>query len=50
MNSALALKTIEVLQGVIPVSVDKIHEGIARTRWPGKNGNSTSWRDRGRCA
>ena len=36
MNSALALKTIEVLQGVIPVSVDKIHEGIARTRWQGR--------------
>ena len=32
----LALKTIEVLRGVIPVSVDKIHEGIARTRWQGR--------------
>ena len=36
MNSALALKTIEVLQNVIPVSVDQIHAGIAGTRWQGR--------------
>ena len=36
MNSALALKTMEVLQNMIPVSVDKIHEGIVRTRWHGR--------------
>ena len=36
MNSALALKTIEVLQNVISVSVDQIHAGIAGTRWQGR--------------
>ena len=36
MNSALALKTIEVLQNVISVSMDQIHVGIAGTRWQGR--------------
>ena len=36
MNSALALKTIEVLQNVISVSMDQIHVGIAETRWQGR--------------
>ena len=36
MNSALALKTIEVLKEVLPVSMDKIHEGIEKTRWQGR--------------
>ena len=36
MNSALALKTMEVLQNILPVSLDKIHEGISRTRWQGR--------------
>ena len=36
MNSALALKTIEVLQNVISVSMNQIHVGIAGTRWQGR--------------
>lgn len=36
MNSALALKTIEVLRDVLPVEMDKIHEGIEKTRWQGR--------------
>ena len=36
MNSALALKTMEVLQNVIPVSKEKVREGISGTRWQGR--------------
>ena len=36
MNSALALKTMEVLRKEIPVSMDKLQEGIRRTRWQGR--------------
>lgn len=36
MNGALALKTMEVLQKVLPVSVDQIQEGMWKTRWQGR--------------
>ena len=36
MNSALALKTMEVLRKEIPVSMDRLQEGIKRTRWQGR--------------
>ena len=47
MNSALALKTIEVLQNVISGSYPC---GNCRNALAGKNGNSASGRDRGRCS
>lgn len=36
MNGALALKTMEVLQETLPVSVKQIQEGMAKTRWQGR--------------
>ncbi len=36
MNSALALKTMEVLKNVLPVSKEKVREGISGTRWQGR--------------
>lgn len=36
MNASLALKTMEVLQETLPVSVDHIQEGLKRTRWQGR--------------
>lgn len=36
MNGTLALKTMEVLREVIPVPVEKIREGMAKTRWQGR--------------
>ena len=36
MNSSLALKTIEVLKDVIPVSADAVKKGLLETRWQGR--------------
>lgn len=36
MNGALALKTMEVLQETLLVSVKQIQEGMAKTRWQGR--------------
>lgn len=36
MNGALALKTMEVLQETLPVSVKQIQDGMAKTRWQGR--------------
>lgn len=36
MNASLALKTMEVLQKELPVSVDRIREGMKNTRWQGR--------------
>lgn len=36
MNAALALKTMEVLSDRIHVSLDKVQEGMCRTRWQGR--------------
>lgn len=36
MNAALALKTMEVLKDVLPVSCEDLKNGILRTRWQGR--------------
>lgn len=36
MNAMLALKTIEVLQGQIPVSIEHVQKGMRATRWQGR--------------
>ncbi|MDY4694017.1 MAG: folylpolyglutamate synthase/dihydrofolate synthase family protein [Blautia sp.] len=36
MNASLALKTIEVLKNVLPVSMERIQDGISKTRWQGR--------------
>ena len=36
MNSSLAIKTIEVLKDVIPVSADAVKKGLLETRWQGR--------------
>lgn len=36
MNGALALKTMEVLRDRVPVSMDAVKAGMARTRWQGR--------------
>ena len=36
MNSSLALKTMEVLKEVIPVSADAVRKGLLETRWQGR--------------
>ena len=36
MNSSLALKTIEVLKDVLPVSADAVKKGLLETRWQGR--------------
>ncbi len=36
LNAALALATVEVLQKRIPVSEEKIREGLASVNWPGR--------------
>ena len=36
MNASLALKTIEVLQDVLPVSNEAVLTGMAQTRWQGR--------------
>lgn len=36
MNGALALTTMEVLRDVLPVSPEKIREGMIKTRWQGR--------------
>jgi dihydrofolate synthase/folylpolyglutamate synthase len=36
LNAALALATVEVLQKQIPVTKEKIREGLAKANWPGR--------------
>ena len=36
MNAALALATVEVLQQKIPVTEEKIRDGLANVNWPGR--------------
>jgi dihydrofolate synthase / folylpolyglutamate synthase len=36
LNAALALATVQVLQGQIPVSEEKIRDGLANVNWPGR--------------
>lgn len=36
MNASLALKTVEVVRDMISVSMEKIREGIMKTRWQGR--------------
>lgn len=36
MNGALALKTMEVLRGTIPASIETIQKGMLETRWQGR--------------
>jgi dihydrofolate synthase / folylpolyglutamate synthase len=36
LNAALALAAVEVLQGQIPVAVEKIRAGLANVHWPGR--------------
>ena len=36
MNASLALKTIEVLQNILPVSKEAVFAGMARTKWQGR--------------
>ncbi|MDO4338227.1 MAG: folylpolyglutamate synthase/dihydrofolate synthase family protein [Eubacteriales bacterium] len=36
MNGALALTTMEVLKDILPVPVEKIQEGMRKTRWQGR--------------
>ena len=36
MNASLALKTLEVLEDQIPVSIESIQNGMSKTRWQGR--------------
>ena len=36
INAALAVATVEVLQKQIPITEEKIHEGLANVNWPGR--------------
>lgn len=36
MNAALALTALEVLKDILPAPLDRIREGIAKTRWQGR--------------
>lgn len=36
MNASLALTTMEVLQNVLPASMETIHLGMSKTRWQGR--------------
>lgn len=36
MNASLALKTMEVLKETLPVPMERIQEGMAKTRWQGR--------------
>ena len=36
MNAALAVKTIQVLENQIPVSLEALKAGMAKTRWQGR--------------
>jgi dihydrofolate synthase/folylpolyglutamate synthase len=36
LNAALALATVEVLQSQIPVTAERIREGLANLHWPGR--------------
>lgn len=36
MNASLALKTMEVLKDTLPVPMESIQEGMAKTRWQGR--------------
>ncbi|HTA95821.1 MAG TPA: folylpolyglutamate synthase/dihydrofolate synthase family protein [Verrucomicrobiae bacterium] len=36
LNAALALATVEVLQKQIPITEEKIREGLANVNWPGR--------------
>ena len=49
MNSALALKTMEVLRKEIPVSMDRLQEGIERYPLAGTYGDGSAGRDRRWC-
>lgn len=36
MNASLALKTMEVMREILPVPIEKIQEGMHKTRWQGR--------------